>query len=102
MSKSPLPLPMLSPAPLGSSAWLLYLRWSAVVGQLLTVLAAGLLTSVELPYAPLFACVVLTAITNLAYGAWLKFQTGKQQSQQSEDKNTPFVQSNDSGTNSEN
>jgi two-component system sensor histidine kinase RegB len=92
---------MLSPAPLGSSAWLLYLRWSAVVGQLLTVLAAGLLTSVELPYAPLFACVVLTAITNLAYGAWLKFQTGKQQSQQSEDKNTPFVQSNDSGTNSE-
>ncbi|MGB1925238.1 MAG: ATP-binding protein [Rubripirellula sp.] len=77
MSKSPLPLPTLSTAPLGSSAWLLYLRWSAVIGQLITVLAAGVLTDVDLPYPPLLACVALTAVTNLAYGIWLRFQTGK-------------------------
>lgn len=80
MSKSPLPIPSLSTAPLGSSAWLLYLRWSAVTGQLITVLAAGLLTDVELPYPPLLACVALTAITNIAYGIWLRFQTGKHDS----------------------
>lgn len=77
--KSPIPLRSLSPAPLGSSAWLLFLRWSAVTGQLITVLVAGILTDVKLHYAPLFACVTLTGITNLAYGFWLRFHVARRQ-----------------------
>ncbi len=64
-------IPLIAPARLGSSAWLLHLRWFAVAGQLVTILAAGLLTNVELPSGPLLALVGLTAITNVFYGLWL-------------------------------
>lgn len=77
--RAPLPIRLLSPAPLGSSAWLLYLRWSAVIGQLLTVLATGFFTQVKLPYTLLLACVALTTITNFAYGWWLRFHAGEEE-----------------------
>jgi len=64
-------LPLIAPARLGSSTWLLLLRWFAVAGQLLTILAAGSLADVELPYTPLLGLVALTAITNALYGIWL-------------------------------
>ena len=64
-------LPLIAPARLGSSTWLLLLRWFAVAGQLLTILAAGSLGDVELPYTPLLSLVALTAITNTLYGIWL-------------------------------
>lgn len=66
-----IPIPLIASAPLGSSAWLLHLRWFAVTGQLATVLAAGLLTDVPLPHATLLALVGLTAVTNSVYGFWL-------------------------------
>lgn len=74
ITKPPLPIALASKAPLGSSAWLLYLRWSAVIGQLMTVIAAGLITEVQLAYLPLLACVAVTGVTNLAYGIWLRFR----------------------------
>lgn len=64
-------LPLIAPARLGSSTWLLHLRWFAVGGQLVTILAAELLTNVRLPYFTLLMLVGLTAITNLVYGLWL-------------------------------
>ncbi|MFK8114643.1 MAG: ATP-binding protein [Rubripirellula sp.] len=70
-SRESLTLPLIGPAPLGSSTWLLHLRSFAVAGQLITILAAGLLTEVTLPYWQLLSLVALTAITNAAYGFWL-------------------------------
>ena len=64
-------LPLIAPARLGSSTWLLHLRWFAVVGQLATILAAELLTDVRLPHPTLLMLVGLTAVTNLVYGLWL-------------------------------
>jgi len=64
-------LPLIAPARFGSSTWLLLLRWFAVAGQLLTILTAGSLSQVELPYSPLLGLVALTAITNTFYGIWL-------------------------------
>ncbi len=70
-SREPLSLSLITSAPLGSSTWLLRLRWFAVVGQLLTILAAGWLTQVSLPYLQLLGLVALTAVTNAAYAWWL-------------------------------
>lgn len=64
-------LPLIAPARFGSSTWLLLLRWFAVAGQLITILTAGSLSEVELPYSPLLALVALTAVTNTLYGIWL-------------------------------
>ncbi|MDA7864731.1 ATP-binding protein [bacterium] len=64
-------LPRIAPARFGSSTWLLLLRWFAVAGQLLTILTAGSLSEVELPYSPLLGLVALTAVTNTLYGVWL-------------------------------
>ena len=50
---------------------MLHLRWFAVAGQLITILAAGSLADVELPYIPLLGLVALTAVTNAVYGIWL-------------------------------
>jgi two-component system sensor histidine kinase RegB len=63
--------PLIAPARFGSSTWLLLLRWFAVAGQLLTILTAGSLGEVELPYSPLLGLVALTAVTNTLYGIWL-------------------------------
>ena len=67
-----LTLPLLSPARIGSSTWLLHLRAFAVAGQLVTILVAVLISSAELPYVPLLALVGLTAITNVFYWVWLR------------------------------
>ena len=80
--REPLTLPLIGPARLGSSPWLLHLRSFAIAGQLITILAAGLLTSVNLPYVPLLMLVGLTAITNLIYGLWLRRVLGKDDSSQ--------------------
>jgi len=65
------PFSFIAPAPLGSSAWLLHLRTFAVAGQLVTILAAGLLADFELPLVPLLLLVAVTAVTNAVYGLWL-------------------------------
>lgn len=64
-------IPLIAPARLGSSTWLLHLRWFAVAGQLVTILAAGFFADVELPYIPLLGLVALTAVTNAVYAIWL-------------------------------
>ncbi|WP_146457148.1 sensor histidine kinase [Rubripirellula tenax] len=64
-------MPLIAPAPLGSSKWLLHLRSFAVAGQLATILATQLLTSIALPFTWLIALVGLTAVTNAMYAWWL-------------------------------
>ncbi len=68
------PLSFLSIAPtrLGTSAWLLRLRWFAVFGQVVTVVAAGLLAGSRLPWGPLLGLISVTAISNAAYCIWLR------------------------------
>jgi two-component system sensor histidine kinase RegB len=70
-SRETLTLPLIAPAPLGSSTWLLHLRSFAVAGQLITILSADLLTNVSIPTIQLLALVALTAMTNAVYGLWL-------------------------------
>ncbi len=72
-----LKLPLIGPARLGSSTWLLHLRSFAVVGQLITILAAGFLSTVRLQYLPLSMLVGLTAITNVVYAVWLRRVLGR-------------------------
>ncbi|MCA9138774.1 MAG: HAMP domain-containing histidine kinase [Planctomycetales bacterium] len=67
-----LTLPLIPAARLGSSAWLLHLRSFAVAGQLVTILFAGWVIGVDLPYTPLLSLVALTAVTNIVYGVWLR------------------------------
>ncbi|MEM8666384.1 MAG: ATP-binding protein [Planctomycetota bacterium] len=62
---------LIARVPLGSSTWLLRLRWFAVAGQLITILVADWATSVSLPMVPLLLLVALTAVTNFVYGFWL-------------------------------
>lgn len=62
---------LISSVPLGSASWLLRLRSFATVGQLITIILAGPLTSTPLPLVPLLLFVALTACTNFAYGWWL-------------------------------
>lgn len=66
----PLPLPFIAPVHLGTSAWLLRLRWFAVGGQLITLGVAGWLGG-ELLWAPLLGLIALTAISNAGYAWWL-------------------------------
>ncbi|MGD0678933.1 MAG: ATP-binding protein [Polyangiaceae bacterium] len=47
-------------------AWLLRLRWGAVVGQLIALFAARFLLSADLPWLALGALVGLTALSNVA------------------------------------
>ncbi len=62
---------LIHPARLGSSAWLLWLRTFAIIGQLLTMLAVWVWTDLRLPYFQLLALVCLTGATNLVYAVWL-------------------------------
>jgi len=62
---------MIFPARLGTSAWLLQLRWIAVLGQLITIAVAVWGLGLELPGPPLFALIGLTAATNIVYTFWL-------------------------------
>ena len=72
-----LKLPLIGPARLGSSTWLLHLRSFAVVGQMITILAAGFWSTVRLQYLPLSMLVGLTAITNVVYAVWLRRVLGR-------------------------
>ncbi len=64
--------PLIIPARLGSSTWLLHLRSFAIVGQLLTILAASLIAGAELPLAPLLTLVSITTLSNCVYWWWLR------------------------------
>ncbi|QDT07216.1 Sensor histidine kinase RegB [Rubripirellula lacrimiformis] len=74
-SRDTLAIPLIAPAPLGSSKWLLHLRSFAIAGQLITILATWLLTDIQLPYGWLIGLVALTAVTNLVYQLWLRRQS---------------------------
>jgi len=67
-----LPLPFITPIHLGTSAWLLRLRWFAVFGQLVTVFAAGSLVGSALPWVPLLSLIAVTAVSNAAFAIWLR------------------------------
>jgi len=68
---------LISPAPLGSSTWLLRLRSFASIGQLIAIMLASPVTATSLPLAPLLLFVALTACTNFVYGWWLsRFESG--------------------------
>ncbi len=54
-----------------NAAWLMRLRWVAVVGQLVTIAVAALVFQVELQLWPLFAIVAFTASTNVAFTLWV-------------------------------
>lgn len=64
-------LPFITSANLGTSAWLLRLRWFAVFGQLATVIVAEMAAGIHVPVVPLLTLIAVTAISNLAYGIWL-------------------------------
>lgn len=65
------PIPFISPVQPGASAWLVRLRWFAVFGQLITVIAAGLFIGQELPWVTLLALIAVTAVSNVGYSIWL-------------------------------
>jgi two-component system sensor histidine kinase RegB len=67
-----LPLSFITPLHLGTSAWLLRLRWFAVFGQLITVFVAGLWVGDALPWGPLLGLITITAISNAIFGVWLR------------------------------
>ena len=71
LSSSDRGLPFVPAAPLGSSAWLLHLRWFAVAGQLLTILIARQSGIARLPWTTLWGLVGVTAVTNVGYTIWL-------------------------------
>ncbi len=62
---------LISPAPLGSSTWLLRLRSIASIGQLVAIMLANPITDTSLPLMPLLIFVALTACTNFVYAWWL-------------------------------
>jgi two-component system sensor histidine kinase RegB len=59
--------------PLGTSGWLYQLRWFAVVGQAFTVLGAAFFYEMELPWQMLGSLMAVIAVTNVVYGAWLRW-----------------------------
>lgn len=62
----------IAPVHLGTSAWLVRLRWFAVGGQLVTIFVAGWIVGDQLPWFPLLSLVALTAVSNTLYAAWLR------------------------------
>ncbi|MDP6719686.1 MAG: hypothetical protein QGF59_13585, partial [Pirellulaceae bacterium] len=51
-----------------NATWLVRLRWAAVIGQCLTVVAADLVLDVVLPLEALFVIIVTAGITNVVFG----------------------------------
>jgi two-component system sensor histidine kinase RegB len=66
-----LPFLFTAPVHLGTSAWLLRLRWFAVFGQLVTLIVTVWLLD-ALPWVPLATLIALTAISNAAFAWWLR------------------------------
>ncbi len=58
-----------------SLPWVVRLRWFAAFGQLVTVLFVWLVLKVDLPLAPMFLLIILTAGSNFWLRAWSR---GKQ------------------------
>ena len=54
-----------------AAAWLVQLRWVAVVGQLLAVVGAAWVLRLDVRPEPLLWVVAVTAATNLGLAAWL-------------------------------
>lgn len=65
------PAPPLHSAPEVALPWLVRLRWVAVLGQTFTLLFVGLGMGVQLPWAPLVALILTTAVTNVLLATWL-------------------------------
>lgn len=63
MNRSP---PAAADHPVFTLPWLRLLRWTAVAGQTVTVLWVVFGLQLRLPLAPVFACIGVTALTNLA------------------------------------
>ena len=61
----------LDPAPLINLRWLVLLRWGAVAGQAVTILAAWHFLKQPLPIVPLLAVVGALALVNLGVQVWL-------------------------------
>jgi two-component system sensor histidine kinase RegB len=55
-------------------AWLVRLRWLAVISQALAVLVVKSLVGIELSLRPLLSVVLVTALSNLGLMLWLKRQ----------------------------
>jgi two-component system sensor histidine kinase RegB len=55
-----------------NAAWLVLLRWVAVVGQLLTISVAHYVLRISLPLGALVAVVGCTAASNLLFAAWTR------------------------------
>ena len=56
-----------------NAAWLMRLRWVAVVGQLITIGVVTLGLQVALQLAPLLAVVLFTVLTNVGLWIWLGY-----------------------------
>jgi len=69
---NPYSLPFIAPAHIGTSEWLLRLRWFAVFGQLATIGVAIFIARIDIPWAPQLALMAVTAISNAAYDIWLR------------------------------
>jgi two-component system sensor histidine kinase RegB len=52
------------------AAWLVLLRWVAVVGQLATIAVVRFGLGVDLPLGPLLAAVAVTGVSNLGLAIW--------------------------------
>ncbi len=57
-----------------NAAWLVRLRWVAVIGQLVTIAVAALAFQVKLELAPLLTIVIFTAATNFVLAIWLSLR----------------------------
>ncbi|MEM9826187.1 MAG: ATP-binding protein [Planctomycetota bacterium] len=64
-------LSLVAPVRLGSSVWLMRLRWFAVVGQCLTIFITWATVPIILPYRFLGGMIGVTVVTNVVYHAWL-------------------------------
>jgi two-component system sensor histidine kinase RegB len=59
-----------------NARWLAMLRWVALVGQLATILTVRFWLDVEVDLAILGAALVVTAVSNASYSAWLVSRGG--------------------------
>jgi len=61
-----------------NESWLLWLRWVAVAGQLITIGVAIVVFEVSVPLGPLLSIIAVTAVTNLLFAGWLRVQDDNQ------------------------
>jgi two-component system sensor histidine kinase RegB len=56
-----------------NAAWLLLLRWVAVGGQLMTIVAAQVVFRVDLPSSRLLLVIAVTALSNFGFATWVRW-----------------------------